>query len=109
MHLNRLIHLDILALLYVKGYKKINSECFDEQIIDFDYSIQDHLLEIVICSLIMLTDYRQSLTNAYILGQGNLSLVSEKSGKSRGILLSVICGNPELVSCSNQLSMKYIL
>ena len=43
----------------------------------------------------MLKDYPQSLTNADILGQGNLNLVSEKSGKSQGILLSIICGNPE--------------
>ena len=42
----------------------------------------------------MLIDYPQCLTNADILGQGNLNLVSEKSGKSQGILLSVICGNP---------------
>ena len=45
----------------------------------------------------MLIVYPQSLTNADILGQGNLSLVSEKSGKSQGILLSIICGNPEFV------------
>ena len=80
MHLNKLIHLGILALLYVKGYKKINSESLDKQIINFAYSIQEHLLEIVICSLIMLIDYPQSLTNADILGQGNLNLVREKSG-----------------------------
>ena len=43
----------------------------------------------------MLIVYPQSLTNADILGQGNLNLVSEKSGKSQGILLSIICGNPE--------------
>ena len=42
----------------------------------------------------MLKHYPQSLTNADILGQGNLNLVSEKSGKSQGILLSVVCGNP---------------
>ena len=42
----------------------------------------------------MLVDYPQSLTNADILGQGNLNMVSEKSGKSQGILLSIICGNP---------------
>ena len=42
----------------------------------------------------MLIVYPQSLTNADILGQGNLNLVSEKSGKSQGILLSIICGNP---------------
>ena len=43
-------------------------------------NFQEHLLEIFICSLIMLIDYPQSLTNADILGQGNLNLVSEKSG-----------------------------
>ena len=58
-------------------------------------TIQEHLLGIAVCSLIMLKDYPQSLTNAIILGQGNLNLVSEKSGKSQGILLSVICGNPD--------------
>ena len=94
MHLNRLIHLGILVLLCVKGYKKINSESFDVQIINFAYSVQEHLLEIVICPLIMLIDYPQSLTNADILGQENLNLVSEKSGKSQGILLSIIFGNP---------------
>ena len=45
----------------------------------------------------MLIDYPQSLTNADILGQGNLYMVREKSGKSQGILLSTICGNPERV------------
>ena len=34
------------------------------------------------------------MTDVDILGQGNLNLVSEKSGKSHGILLSIICGNP---------------
>ena len=53
------------------------------------------MLGIAVCSLIMLKDYPQSLTNADILGQGNLNLVSEKSGKSQGILLSIVCGNPE--------------
>ena len=57
--------------------------------------IQEHLLEIAVCSLIVLIDYPQNLTNADILGQGNLNLVSEKSGKSQGILLSIICGNPD--------------
>ena len=38
------------------------------------------MLGIAVCSLIMLQDYPQSLTNADILGQGNLNLVSEKSG-----------------------------
>ena len=46
------------------------------------------------CSLIILIDNPQSLTKADILGQGILNLVSEKSGKSQGILLSIICGNP---------------
>ena len=36
----------------------------------------------------LLIDYPQSLTNADILGQGNLDLVREKSGKCQGILLS---------------------
>ena len=67
---------------------------------DFEYSIQMQLLEFIVCSLIMLIDYPQSLTNADILGQGNLNSVSEKSGKSQGILLSIICGNPdELTRC----------
>ena len=39
----------------------------------------------------------QNLTNVDILGQGKLNLVREKSGKSQGILLSIICGNPEKV------------
>ena len=43
-------------------------------------TIQEHLLGIAVCSLIMLKDYLQSLTNANILGQGNLDLVSENSG-----------------------------
>ena len=42
----------------------------------------------------MLKDYPQSLTNADILGQGNLNLASKNLGKSQGILLSIICGNP---------------
>ena len=37
--------------------------------------------------------FPQSLTNADVLGQGNLNLVSENSGKSQGILLSINCGN----------------
>ena len=56
--------------------------------------MQKHLLEIAVCSLIMLKDYLQSLTNADIFGQGNFNLVTEKSGKSQGILLLIICGNP---------------
>ena len=42
----------------------------------------------------MLIVYPQSLTIADILGQGNLNLVREKSGKNQGILLSIVCGNP---------------
>ena len=49
------------------------------------------MLEITVCSLTVLIDY---LSNTDILGQGNLILVSEKSGKSQGILLSMFCGNP---------------
>ena len=56
------------------------------------------MLEIAVCSLTNLIDYPQNLTNADILGQGNLNLVSEKSGKSQGILLSIICGNPALIN-----------
>ena len=55
----------------------------------------NRLLEIAVCYLIMLKDYPHSLTNADIFGQGNLYLVSEKSGKSQGILLFIICGNPD--------------
>ena len=69
---------------------------FDERIVNCTYTIQDYLLGIAVYSLIMLKDYPQSLTNVDILGQGNLNLVSEKSGKSQGILLSIICGNPDL-------------
>ena len=53
---------------------------FDEMIINCTYSIQERLIEIAVCSLIMLIDCPLSLTNADILGQGNLNLVSEKSG-----------------------------
>ena len=53
------------------------------------------MLEIAVCSLAVLIDYPKNLLNADILGHGNLNLVSEKSGKSQGILLSIICGNPE--------------
>ena len=74
---------------------------FDERIIDFTYTIQVHLFEIAVCSLIMLIGYPQSLTNADILGQGNLNLVREKSGKSQGILLNIICGNPSRKNIAN--------
>ena len=32
---------------------------------------------------------------AIFFGQGILELVREKSGKSQGILLSLVCGNPD--------------
>ena len=51
-------------------------------------------LKFIFVSLIILIDYPQSLTNADIMGQGNLDLVREKSGKCQGNLLSIICGNP---------------
>ena len=46
----------------------------------------------------MLKDYPQSLTNADILGQGNLDLVREKSGKYQGILTLQFVGT-QFVSC----------
>ena len=90
--------LGILALLLVKDHQKTKDQLksFDERIINWTYTIQEHLLGIAVCSLIMLKDYPQSLTNANILGQGNLNLVSEESGKSQGILLSIVCGNPDV-------------
>ena len=57
--------------------------------------ILPHLLEIAVCSLIMLVDNPHVLTNADFFGQGNLNLVSDKSEKSQGILFSIICGNPD--------------
>ena len=61
----------------------------------------------------MLIVYPQSLTNADILGQGNLDLVGEKSGKSQGILLSIICGNPVVASLKqshqSKTSYKYMI
>ena len=88
--------LGILAQLLAKDHQKTKDQLksFDERIISCTYTIQEHLLGIAVCSLIKLKDYPQSLTNADILGQGNMNLVSEKSGKSQGILLSIICGNP---------------
>ena len=74
------------------------SPSFDERIINFTYTIQKHLLEIVVCPLNMLVDYPQSLTNADIWGQGNLNMVREKSRKCQGISLSIVCGNPTLVN-----------
>ena len=74
--------LGILALLLVKDHQKTKYqlESFDERIINCTYTIQKRLLGIAVCLLIMLKDYPQSLTNADIFGQGNLNLVSEKSG-----------------------------
>ena len=84
--------LSILALLSVKDHKKTEDQLktLDERIINGTYTIQERLHGITVCLLIMLKDYPQSLTN----GQGSLNLVSEKYGKSQGILLSIICGNP---------------
>ena len=59
---------------------KRSTKSSDERIINCTYNILEHLLGIAVCSLIMLKDYSQSLTNADILGQGNLNLVREKSG-----------------------------
>ena len=54
------------------------------------------------CSL--LTNHAHRLHTKFdkcrYLGQGNLNLVSEKSGKYQGILLFVICGNPVKPACS---------
>ena len=62
----------------------------------------------------MLIYYPQSLAKAVVFGQGNLDLVREKSGKCQGILLSIICGNPEYcpqcmecnVSCLSALGLR---
>ena len=88
--------LGILAQLLVKDHWKTKDQLksLEERIINCTYTIEEYLLEIAVCSLIMLNDYPQSLTNTDILGQGNLNLVSEKSGKNQGILLCIICGNP---------------
>ena len=65
---------------------------FDEKIINF-ITIHKHLLEIaVLFSLTVLIDYPQNLTNADILGQGNLNLVSEKSGNFTFFNLWEPCG-----------------
>ena len=58
---------------------KRSTKSFDERI-NCTYTIQEHLLGIAVCSLTMLKDYPQSLTNADILIQGNLNLVREKPG-----------------------------
>ena len=56
---------------------------FDEGIVIFTNTKQEHLLKIV-CPLIRLVGYPQSLTNANILGQVNLNMVNKSQG---------ICGN----------------
>ena len=43
----------------------------------------------------MRIDYQLSLATSDVFGQGILKLVSEKSGKNQGILLSIVCGNPD--------------
>ena len=93
--------LGILALIVSQrspeDQRSTKEFCCLQRIINFIYNIQEHLLEIAVCTLTVLIDYPQSLASANILGQGNLNLVSEKSGKSQGILLSIICGNPEKI------------
>ena len=68
-------------------------------------------LKFMFVLLIMLIDYPQSLTNADTLGQGNLDLVREKSVKCQGILLSIICGNPDLLRsiCPNCLTFLWYI
>ena len=89
----------ILALLYVENYLKskiILKGSMNCHTFYLHYSGTLKIcLKFIFVSLIILKDYPQSLTNADILGQGNLDLVREKSGKCQGILLSIICGNPE--------------
>ena len=48
------------------------------------------MLGIAVCSLTMLKDYPQRLTNSDILGQGNLNLVSEKSRKVREFYINTV-------------------
>ena len=76
--------LGILALLNIKNYpkSKLNSKglmnCHNFYL---HYTGTWKMsLKFMFVSLIMLIDYPQSLTNADILGQGNLDLVREMSG-----------------------------
>ena len=46
----------------------------------------------------MLLADRLCLANSDVFGQGILGLVREKSVKSQGILCSIVCGNPELLT-----------
>ena len=59
------------------------------------------MLGIAVCWLIMLNDYPQSLTNVDILGQGNLNLVSEKSGN----FISIISFNQRIIAILTAYSM----
>ena len=95
-HLHNRLLFDSNAM-HLSPEDKTSTKSFGERIINCTYTILEHLLVIAVCSVIILKDYPQSLLNADILGQGNLNLVSEKSGKSQGILLSIICGNPDKV------------
>ena len=51
--------LGILALLLVKDHWKIEDQLksFEERIINCTYTIEENLLGIAVCSLIMLNDY----------------------------------------------------
>ena len=46
--------------------------------------------------LIMLIGDQLGMAISDVFGHGILKLVSEKSEKSQGILLSMVCGNPVL-------------
>ena len=50
--------LGILALLLVKDHQKTKDQLksFDKRIINWTYTIQEHLLGIAVCSLIILKD-----------------------------------------------------
>ena len=61
----------------------------------------------------MRIDYQLSLATSDVFGQGILKLVSEKSGKNQGILLSIVCGNPDITDCAMwpvlKTSAKYLI
>ena len=57
--------------MHLSPEDKRSTKSFDERIINCTYTILEHLPVIAVCSLMMLKDYPQSLTNADILGQGN--------------------------------------
>ena len=76
------VMLAILALRVsqISPEDKRSTKSFDEKIINF-ITIQEHLLdEIAVFFTYSFIDYLQNFTNADILDQGNLNLVSEKSG-----------------------------